>query len=147
MKIPTLLSILICATSLTAAGQQAAEENTAASIRALEHEWTEGQSRNDNRALNLIFDNGLVYVEYGRLLTKGEYLSRIKHNILPSDEIVTEAMTVRIFGSTAIAVGTYREKRLKSGKAGWQRWRFIDTWVFKKGGWVLVSAAATRVAK
>jgi len=23
-----------------------------------------------------------------------------------------------------------------------KRWRFIDTWVYKKGGWVLVGAAA-----
>jgi uncharacterized protein DUF4440 len=36
---------------------------TAAAIRALEHEWVEGQSRNDNHALNLIFDNSLVYIE------------------------------------------------------------------------------------
>ena len=47
-------------------------------IRALEKQWTVGQSRNDNRALDMIFDNALIYVEYGRLVTKGEYLARIK---------------------------------------------------------------------
>jgi len=28
-----------------------------------------------------------------------------------------------------------------------QQWRFVDTWVYKKKGWVLVAAAAAPVAK
>jgi Domain of unknown function (DUF4440) len=130
------------AASLLFAGQQTDEGGSAAAIRALEHEWVVGQTRNDNRALDLIFDNSLVYVEYGNLVTKGEYLSRIKWAAPQLDQIVMEPMTVRTFGSTAIAVGTYREKDVKGGKALLKRWRFIDTWVYKKSGWVLVAAAA-----
>jgi hypothetical protein len=50
---------------------------------------------------------------------------------------------VHIFGSTAIVVGTYRERAVKNGKSRLMRWRFIDTWVYKKNGWVLVAAAAS----
>jgi hypothetical protein len=36
---------------------------------------------------------------------------------------------------------------LRSGKTEVRRWRFIDTWAYKKGSWVLVAAGATPVIK
>ena len=126
--------------------QDASDPGTAASIRALEKQWTVGQSRNDNRALDLIFDNALVYVEYGRLVTKGEYLARIKSVAPEADQIVMEPMIVRTFGATAIVVGSYVERQRAPEKRTIQRWKFVDTWVYKKNGWVLVAAAAARVS-
>lgn len=128
-------------------GQQGDQGGSVATIRALEHEWAEGQARNDARVLDLIFDNALVYVEYGKLVSKGEYLARIKRENSQLDQIAIEGVTVRIFGSTALATGTYREKVLRSGKTEVRRWRFIDTWAYKKGSWVLVAAGATPVIK
>ncbi len=49
--------------------------------RRLSARWsTNGlrDSRAITTALDLIFDNALVYVEYGKLVTNGDYLSRIK---------------------------------------------------------------------
>src|ERR1700730_15310132 len=83
----TWCSILVCLASLWVLAQQGGEDSGAAGIRALERAWTVGQSRNDSHALDLIFDNGLVYVEYGRLITKGEYLSRIKRETSQPDQI------------------------------------------------------------
>lgn len=128
-------------------GQEPEKSGTVAAIRALEHEWAEGQSRNDVRVLNLIFDNALVYVEYGGLVSKGEYLARIKRQNPQLDQITFEGTTVRIFGGTALVIGTYREKRAKIGQAEGQRWRFIDTWVYKNGSWVLVAAGAAPISK
>jgi len=147
MRIARFFFILICAAPLSVFGQRDGGGGTAAVIRALEREWVVGQSRNNNHALDLIFDNALVYVEYGRLVTKGEYLSRIKWATPQLDQIVMEPMTVRVFGSTAIAIGTYREKQAKAGQSGMRHWRFIDTWVYKESGWVLVAAAAAPLAK
>lgn len=134
--------ILICALSLSMSGQQAAASGSEATIRALEHEWVDGQARNNNRALDLIFDNALVYVEYGKLVTKGEYLSRIKWVTPQPSQIVLEPMSVRLFGTAAIVVGTYREKPVGLGKTQLRHWRFVDTWVYEKNGWVLVAAGA-----
>ena len=122
-----------------------------AQIRSLERAWTVGEARNDNRALDLIFDNALVYIEYGKLMTKGEYLSRIRTSNPHLQQIVNEAITVRTFGSTAIVVGIDREKDVTDGKVLLTRWRFIDTWVNKKGSWLLscggVRAAAEVAAR
>jgi hypothetical protein len=58
---------------------------------------------------------------------------------------IVEALTVRQFDHTVIVVGTYREK--ERGQSRVKRWRFIDTWAYKKNGWVLVATVATPVSK
>jgi hypothetical protein len=136
--------MLLCGLSLCAAAQEGSDDGTAVALRGLEHQWVEGQSRNDNGVLDLIFDNSLVYVEYGKLVSKNEYLLRVKGAGPQISQIVMEPMTVRTFGSTAIVVGTYREREVNRSKAV-KRWRFVDTWVYKNGGWVLVAAAAAPV--
>jgi ketosteroid isomerase-like protein len=146
MKAVFFLIILLSAGSLSLRGQQGSDESTATTIRALEHEWVVGQSRNDNRALNLLFDNALIYVEYGKLVTKGEYLARIRQAGPELSQITMEPMTVSRFGNTAIVVGTYREKEMQKQHRV-RHWRFIDTWVYKKNGWVLVAAAAAPISK
>ena len=56
-------------------------------------------------------------------------------------------MTVRSLENTAIVVGTYRKTGVKDGKSSLQRWSFVDTWVNKKGSWMLVAAAAVPLSK
>ena len=58
-----------------------------------------------------------------------------------------EPMAVSTFGKTAIVVGSYTESHIDRGTRTLQQWRFVDTWVYKKKGWVLVAAAAAPVAK
>jgi uncharacterized protein DUF4440 len=140
-----LLLISLCAFVPQTASQQVMQEGTEITIRALEREWTVGQSRNDNRALDLLFDNALVYVEYGKLMSKGEYLSRIRQYAPELDQIEMGPMNVHVFGSTAIVVGTYVEKQVQSSRKQVKRWQFIDTWVYKRNGWVLVAAGASPV--
>ena len=142
-----MLFILVCAISWCAPAQEAGEGGKGATIRALERAWLYAQSRNDNRALNQIFDNSLVYVEYGRLLSKSEYLARVRTEAPHPEQVSMDPMMVRGFGTTAIAVGTYKERGLKNGKPFVRRWRFIDTWVYKKGSWVLVAAGATPITR
>jgi hypothetical protein len=139
--------IAFCILSVAACGQESSDPGTAAVIRALEKQWTVGQARKDNRALDMIFDNGLIYVEYGGLVSKGEYLARIKAQPADLDQISLEPMTVRTFGNTAIVVGSYTESHIDRGKPSLQQWKFVDTWVYKNKGWVLVAAAAAPVGK
>lgn len=150
IKATTWLAFLACAmlsASASVPAQEAADSGTASDIRALEHSWFDGQSRNDNQALDLIFDNALVYIEYGNVMTKGEYLLRVRTAPPHPQQVAMESMTVRTFGMTAIVVGTYREKGVKDGKHFLRRWRFVDTWVNKKGSWRLVAAASSPMQK
>src|SRR5579871_1046406 len=102
------MMLLLCAsillTSFRAWSQSEDPSTTRAQVLALEHAWNQAESMRDLRALDSIFDNGLTYVdENGALLTKADFLFRVKTR--PLREIVTEAMDVEIFGSTAIVSG------------------------------------------
>jgi hypothetical protein len=141
------LLVLVCATSLSGSAQEAGESDAAKAVRVLEGDRVKAQSRNDNHVLDLMFDNALVYIESGKLVTKGDYLLRVKSPKPQPQQIVPEAMTVRTLENTAIVVGTYRETDVKDGKSSSKRWRFVDTWVKKKGSWMLVAAAAVPLSK
>jgi hypothetical protein len=144
MKAMLLLTVL-CSAAVKMPAQIASSEGTAAAIRLLEQQWTVGQARNDNAALDLIFDNALVYVEYGKLVSKSEYLARIKHAEPQEDQIELQPMSVHLFGSTAIVVGVYAEKQQQGNGREAGRWRFVDTWVYKNNRWVLVAAGSSRI--
>jgi hypothetical protein len=127
--------------------QDATTGDVASAIQTLEHTWFEAQARNNNGTLNLIFDNDLVYIEYGRLIARGDYLLRVKSAQSQMAHIVMEASTVHTYGSAAIVVGSYRETGMSHGKAWQKRWRYVDTWVYKKGRWKLVAAAASSISQ
>ena len=137
--------IFLCCSPAPMLRAQQTDAAASGAVRALEREWVIAQSHNDNRALNLILDNSVVYVEYGQLVTKADYLLRIKHQDPSTDEVAMEPSTVRIFGSTAIVTGSYREIQRRAGLRKFTRWRFIDTWVYKKYGWVLIAAGSAPV--
>jgi hypothetical protein len=140
-----LSSLILGIMVATAVGQNKANSAAENTIRTLEREWTVGQSRNNIRVLDLIFDNNLIYVEYGRLVSKGEYLARIKQE---APQVAFEEMTVRIVENTAIVTGTYKEVQLHGGSRQSQRWCFLDTWVYKpQRGWTLVAAGSSPISK
>lgn len=141
-----LFLVLCCAASVPVFAQEPGDD-AATAVRTLEHGWFEAQSHHDNHALDLIFDNALVYIEHGRLMTKGDYLLSVRSTQPQLQQIAMEATSVRMFGNTAIVVGVYLEKDAAGGKSLAKRRRFVDTWVYKKGHWMLVAAAAVPIAK
>ena len=122
---------------------QGTDESTAGSkILALEHAWNQAEALKDLKALDALFDNALVYVDPdGTLLTKAEFLSRVKSASL--QQVVTQSMAVKLFGNTAIVTGTYRATEIKHGKTSVLQGRFVDTWVYKDSTWICVAAQST----
>ena len=135
--------LLFCGVSAPLLWSQ--QSDTTSVIRLLERQWTEAQTHNDNQTLALIIDNAIVYIEYGRMITKGDYLARIKNQARGTDDVAMDPLTVRVFGKTAIVVGSYREIQRSGGKRSLKRWRFVDTWTYKKDGWVLIAAASAQM--
>src|SRR5258708_19912661 len=82
------------------AAQQNGAESATGVILALERAWFTAESRGDNQGLNRIFDSALVYVEDGRLVNKGEYLTRVRLPRSHPQPAVAETPTVHIFART-----------------------------------------------
>jgi ketosteroid isomerase-like protein len=146
MKTAGSVLILVCAALALATAQNGNESGARSNILALEHAWDQAQERGDVKALDAIFDPFLVYVDYdGTLLTKAEYLARVKSNTTHMEQIVAQQMSVQMFGDTAIVIGTYRVKGTEKGKPYLRQGRFTDTWVLMRGHWICVAAEATPI--
>lgn len=138
--------ILVCSVLVSAPAQDTGVAAARSNILALEHAWDQAQERRDPKGLAAIFDNSLIFVDYdGKILTKAEYMARVKSNNTHMAQIVAEQMNVQVFGDTAIVVGTYRVKGVENGSPYLRRGRFVDTWVLTGGHWLCVAAATTPI--
>jgi ketosteroid isomerase-like protein len=146
VRIGAYIGILACAVSLFAAAQNDDHPDAQSKILALEHAWDQAQERGDIKALGALFDDSLVFVDYdGKILTKGQYLDRVRSDSSHVRQIVTESMNVQMFGNTATVIGTYRATGVENGKTYLRRRRFIDIWMLQGALWICVAAEATPV--
>lgn len=137
---------IFCLCSALHLSAQSNDEAGRSNILALEHAWDQAQERGDAKALSSIFDDALIYVDFdGKLLTKAEYMARVKANNTHMQQIVAEEMNVKMFGNAAIVVGTYRVKGIENGKPYVKRGRFTDTWVLRGTNWICVAAETTPI--
>jgi hypothetical protein len=145
MKAIRFVLLAACAAAVAAPAQEASSRSNAElEVRAMERARFDAEGRGDRSALDALFDDLLLLVDYeGGLLNKTGYLAKFRGPGEGLREVATETMSVRVYEDSAIVTGVYREKGLKNGESYLQRRRFIDTWVYKKGKWVCVAAAAT----
>ncbi len=144
MKSTRFAVILVCSALWSAAAQNSADPGSATKVLALEHAWNQAEERKDTKALDALFDNALVYVDYdGTYRTKAEFLARVKSPTSMPQQEITESMTARTFGDTVIVTGIYAAKGVENGKPYTRRGRFIDTWTLKNGSWLCVASQST----
>ena len=146
MKTVWSVIILACLAGACAWAQDAGAASSRSNIVALENAWDQAQEHGDAKALDGILDNALSFVDFdGKILTKAEYLARVKSNNTHMVQIVAEQMSVQMFGDTAIVIGSYRVKGEENGSPYLRRGRFVDTWVLIGGHWLCVAAATTPI--
>lgn len=142
-KFAVVLLFITIAPSLSPA-QDPDEASSQTKILALEHVWNQAEALGDLKALDALFDDRLIYIDYdGRLLTKQEFISQVKSSHLL--QVVTDLEKVQVFGDTAIVNGTYRANEFKNGKPLALRGRFTDTWLYRDSTWVCIAAQATPI--
>jgi ketosteroid isomerase-like protein len=148
MKAKTCFAVMLCMAALRLPAQDDASQSSASKIVALESVWNQAEKNSDVRALDLIFDSTLIYIdEDGSSITKGQFLLRAKSNISHLQSLVTQTTSVRVYGETGLVVGNYRAKGIDRGKPYQHDGRFIDTWLLKNGGWLCVAAQATPILR
>jgi ketosteroid isomerase-like protein len=142
VKICAFLIALSCVSPLAA---QSGTSDAAArsNILALEYAWGQAETNGDIKALSGLFANSMVLADYdGTLLTKAEYLARVKSDAKSAGQVVTESMEVQVFRDSAIVIGIYHITGIGKAKPYLRRRRFIDTWLLLDGRWQCVAAAA-----
>lgn len=121
-------------------------------IAALEELWLEALKAKDTKAIDTVLYNGVLLVnDDGSVQTKAEFLSSLKDMFrLPTSQqqqFTLDSLNVRVFGTTAIAIGTFRVKGVERGVPYQRRNRFLDTWKYKGGAWAIVGTEATPILR
>lgn len=132
----------------SATPQNIGDAGVATRLLALEHAWNQAEERKDTKAMDGILDGSMVYIDHdGSLLSKAEFLARVKDPRLQPQEETTESMSAHIFFSTAVVTGVYLAKGIENGKPYTRRGRFTDTWTLKDGIWVCIASQATPILR
>jgi ketosteroid isomerase-like protein len=140
MRILMLAALLVGEDSISLA--QNADSDAASKVLALERLWGQASQLRDIKALDSIFDEGLVNLDIdGRLMTKAQTLA----DTLTTGpvEIVVESTGARVHGDVVIVTGVLRLKGVDHGKPYLRRGRFVDTWLYKNGHWVCIGSETT----
>jgi ketosteroid isomerase-like protein len=150
MKLTGMLLLFLCAVVPTVLAQGDADAGTHSKIVALEQLWNQAYKSGDTKALESILDDSIVLVnDDGSVQTKAEFLASVKsaapQPTAHQQQVAPESITVRAFGTVAIATGVMRVKGVEGGKPYTRRERFVDTWLLKRGNWVCIATDATPV--
>lgn len=144
----TLAALALVSGLATAQVQMGPAGGVESKILALELAWNQAEERSDTRALDMIFANSMVYInEEGAMLTKSQFLSRVKQSDAHLLSLSTQNVSVHLFGDTAVIGGQYRARGVDHGKPYLREGRFIDIWVLEKGNWACVAAQSTPLGR
>jgi ketosteroid isomerase-like protein len=150
MKVAGITLMFVWMMAVAVLAQTDTDQATKSKIVALEQLWNQAYKSGDIKALDTILDDAIVLVnDDGSVQTKAEFLASVKSSApqptAQQQQVAPESLSVRMFGSVAIATGVMRVKGVEGGKAYTRRERFVDTWLLKHGTWVCIGTDATPV--
>jgi ketosteroid isomerase-like protein len=150
MKPTCLLAIFIFA--ITGCVQTQTTDGDAAkrTITSLEARWYEAFKAKDTKAIDSILDERVLLVNGdGSMQTKGEFLAALKsmfsQPVAEQQHTTQESLDIKVFGTAAVAIGVMWVEGVVHGKANRHRERFLDTWKYKNGTWLIIGTEATPI--
>ncbi len=144
-KLFSIVLLLLAAPRICAQSSKPPDAGQAR-ILALENAWNQAVQEKNTAALEMLLGPELVYVDYdGKLMDKAEYLASVQSQSLHPARIVSESMSVHLYGVAAVVNGVYRETGVTDGKPYALRERFTDLWVRRGESWVCVASHSTSI--
>ncbi len=142
------IALFVCTVPLGMPAQESPDAGAVTKVIALEQAWNQAEQRKDTKALDALFDNALIYVDYdGSLKNKTEFLARVRDVSAHPELEVTESMTGFKVGDAIIVTGIYVARGTEHGRPYLRRGRFVDTWVSKDGNWVCAISQSTPILR
>ena len=143
MRTAALILVAALAGAPLARAQQANDSDVKSRIIALERlaRLHACQAKDLKTLDTLIADDSVHLNVWGNQQTKAELLRFVQS--ADSIEFLIDAVDVRLHGDTAIVTGLFSLKGATGGTPFARRGRFVDTWLFKDGKWVVIATLAT----
>ena len=146
MKRFLLLTIALLLSSPSPFAQEKAASADEIQIRQLERAWNQAEANQEVKEVSNLVDDTLAYTDYdGSFMNKTEYLKWVAAPEQKADHLYDEGLTVHVYGNAAVVNGIYRESGTNKGKHYTIRSRYTDTWIRRRGKWLLAASHASRL--
>jgi uncharacterized protein (TIGR02246 family) len=143
-RLSVAVTILAMAWSGLSMAQDVKRKDIKNEIFKLSKAYDAAVKAGDAKALEKLFDDDAqVILEDGRLLGKKQYIPFITGIVYESVNL--EENSVRVFGDTAVEVGTWTVAGKEGGKPFSVRLRNSTVWVKKGGTWFVTVDHTTKV--
>ncbi len=137
---PRLLLSLIAAVALMSAALPALADDRS-DLLALEARWNQALVDQDIPTLETILADDFVFVAPDGSITGREaLLSFVANRTVTVDPFVTEEVSVRAYGDTAVVVGRFTQTIRRGDEHRTITYRYTDVYVRQAGAWRAVSA-------
>jgi ketosteroid isomerase-like protein len=137
-------------TATTAAPASGKKMSPDAALRDMENRWENAIGKHDAATVETMVADDFVGVSSkpgAKVQNRRAMLANMKGDKDTYTSTKNERLDVRIFGNSAVVVGTAREKGTgKDGKAFDRSYRFTDTWVERAGKWQCVASQASLIS-
>lgn len=124
----------------------AAFADAAAEVEKMEQKRMVAVINADMAALDSIYAEDFFYnTSSGPALTKSEYLPRYASGELKVHAADSEARDIRVYGNTALVTGIVHVNLTSRGENKTLHLRYLNVWVKRENGWVLVARQGTNL--
>jgi ketosteroid isomerase-like protein len=131
---------------VASAGQTVAPSADEAAITRIEHDFYAAVVKRDTATLErLASDDCQVVDPGGQVISARQLIADIKTGAMTVESARIDQLSVRVFGDSAVAIGLETEKSKYKDEDTSGQYRFVDTFVKRKGEWVCVVAVVQRV--
>jgi ketosteroid isomerase-like protein len=141
------ISLLVLASDKTAPAKsdRAGAEQT---LIQIEQEWNRALMAKDIKTVDKIMAEDWTGIDFrGVTMTKAESIEELKSGESGNASVELGDMTVKVFGSTAVVIGSDTEKSTYHGQDSSGRYAWMDVFVKRAGRWQAVASQSTKIAK
>lgn len=143
-----ILAVLLMMTSAMLVFGKTDAASPEQSLLQIERDWNQALLAKDYKALDRIMAEDWVGIDFrGMPVTKAESIAELKAGGSGNQSVELGDMTVKVFGDTAIVIGSDTEKSTYHGKDTSGRYAWTDVFVKRHGRWQAVASQTTRIGK
>ncbi len=134
-----LPALIICQTNVKSGGDEQA-------VRKVLNDLEAALGKNDRAGLDRIYADSYTFTsEKGVMTTKAQRLDAFKAGELKYEYMKFDDVNVRMYGDTAVATFTVRNKLIAMGQSTEGTFRTTATFVKKNGRWQEVAAQSSTI--
>lgn len=117
-------------------------------LKQMERDWNQATIAKDVEKVNRILADDWTGIDFrGTTVTKAETIEELKSGESGNQSVELGEITVKVFGNTAVVIGSDTEKSTYHGKDSSGRYTWTDVFVKRAGRWQAVASQSTKIAE